>query len=279
MQSSNPVFARSEGFNGRQTSQSGVTYPAYGESSSWGTGSPQTHETYAPARPSAPMTLDSVVQKTGVTLGLLVLSAALTWILTGSPADAESARTLSMLWMGGAFAGLGLALVISFKRSISPGLVLVYAVVEGVFVGAMSKYFQAAFGEGVVSGAVLGTVVAFASTLAAYKFFNIQVSSKFRKWVVAAMFGFVAITLLDFVLHFFGAAIGFNGFGPLGLIMSFVGLGLGVLMLILDFDFVERGIAAGLPEVESWRAAFGLTVTIIWIYIEILRILAIFRGD
>ncbi|MGE5719584.1 MAG: Bax inhibitor-1/YccA family membrane protein [Nocardioidaceae bacterium] len=279
MQSSNPVFARSEGFNGRQTSQSGVTYPAYGESSSWGTGSPQTHETYAPARPTAPMTLDSVVQKTGVTLGLLVLSAALTWVLTGSPADAESARTLSMLWMGGAFVGLGLALVISFKRSISPGLVLVYAVVEGVFVGAMSKYFQAAFGEGVVSGAVLGTIVAFASTLAAYKFFNIQVSSKFRKWVVAAMFGFVAITLLDFVLHFFGAAIGFNGFGPLGLIMSFVGLGLGVLMLILDFDFVERGIAAGLPEVESWRAAFGLTVTIIWIYIEILRILAIFRGD
>jgi uncharacterized YccA/Bax inhibitor family protein len=279
MQSSNPVFARSEGFNGRQTSQSGVTYPAYGESSSWGTGSPQTHETYAPARPAAPMTLDSVVQKTGVTLGLLVLSAALTWVLTGSPADAESARTLSMLWMGGAFAGLGLALVISFKRTISPGLVLVYAVVEGVFVGALSKYFQAAFGEGVVSGAVLGTVVAFASTLAAYKFFNIQVSSKFRKWVVAAMFGFVAITLLDFVLHFFGAAIGFNGFGPLGLIMSFVGLGLGVLMLILDFDFVERGIAAGLPEVESWRAAFGLTVTIIWIYIEILRILAIFRGD
>jgi len=279
MQSSNPVFARSEGFNGRQTSQSGVTYPAYGESSSWGTGSPQTHETYAPARPAAPMTLDSVVQKTGVTLGLLVLSAALTWVLTGSPADAESARTLSMLWMGGAFAGLGLALVISFKRTISPGLVLVYAVIEGVFVGAMSKYFQAAFGEGVVSGAVLGTVVAFASTLAAYKFFNIQVSSKFRKWVVAAMFGFVAITLLDFVLHFFGAAIGFNGFGPLGLIMSFVGLGLGVLMLILDFDFVERGIAAGLPEVESWRAAFGLTVTIIWIYIEILRILAIFRGD
>ena len=279
MQSSNPVFARSEGFNGRQTSQSGVTYPAYGESSSWGTGSPQTHETYAPARPAAPMTLDSVVQKTGVTLGLLVLSAALTWVLTGSPADAESARTLSMLWMGGAFAGLGLALVISFKRTISPGLVLVYAVVEGVFVGAMSKYFQAAFGEGVVSGAVLGTVVAFASTLAAYKFFNIQVSSKFRKWVVAAMFGFVAVTLLDFVLHFFGAAIGFNGFGPLGLIMSFVGLGLGVLMLILDFDFVERGIAAGLPERESWRAAFGLTVTIIWIYVELLRILAILRGN
>jgi uncharacterized YccA/Bax inhibitor family protein len=118
-----------------------------------------------------------------------------------------------------------------------------------------------------------------AGTLAAYKFFNIQVTPKFRKFVVAAMFGFVALVLLDFVLSFFGAEIGFNNFGTLGLIMSVVGLAIGVLMLILDFDFVERGVAAGLPEVESWRAAFGLTVTIIWIYIEILRILAILRGS
>ena len=76
----------------------------------------------------------------------------------------------------------------------------------------------------------------------------------------------------------FNADFGFNGFGTMGLISSFIGLGLGVLMLILDFDFVERGIAAGLPERESWRAAFGLAVTIIWIYIELLRILAILRG-
>lgn len=278
MQSSNPVFARSEGFNGRRTSQSGVTYPGYSDPSAWGTGSPQAPG-YAPSQPQTRMTIDSVVQKTAVTLGLLVISAALTWVLTGNPADPEAARNLSMLWMGGAFAGLGLALVISFKRTVSPGLVLAYAVVEGVFVGAMSKYFQSAFGEGVVTGAVMGTVVAFAATLAAYKFFDIQVSSKFRKWVVAAMFGFVAVTLLDFVLNMFGSAIGFNGFGTLGLLMSFLGLGLGVLMLILDFDYVERGIAAGLPEHESWRAAFGLTVTLVWIYIEMLRILAILRGN
>jgi uncharacterized YccA/Bax inhibitor family protein len=81
------------------------------------------------------------------------------------------------------------------------------------------------------------------------------------------------------VLSFFNAEMGFNGFGGLGFVMSVVGLALGVLMLILDFDFVERGIAAGLPERESWRAAFGLTVTIIWIYIELLRILAILRGN
>ncbi len=81
------------------------------------------------------------------------------------------------------------------------------------------------------------------------------------------------------VLGIFGKDFGFNGFGPMGLLSSVIGLGLGVLMLILDFDFVERGIEAGLPERESWRAAFGLTVTIIWIYVELLRILAILRGD
>ena len=288
MQSSNPVFARSEGFNGRGSTNAygnqsyagnGMTYPGYGtqqtDPSTWSTGAPGQPTSIDQGR----MTIDSVVQKTGITLGLVVLSAALTWIFTGNPANADDARTLSMLWMGGAFAGLGLALVLSFKRTISPGLVMAYAVVEGLFIGAMSKTFQSAFGEGIITGAVLGTVAAVAGTLAAYKFFDIQVGSKFRKWVVAAMFGFVAVTLLDFVLSLFGNAIGFNGFGTLGLIMSFVGLAIGVLMLILDFDFVERGIAAGLPEVESWRAAFGLTVTIIWIYIEILRILAILRGN
>jgi len=171
------------------------------------------------------------------------------------------------------------ALVNSFKRVVSPALVLLYAALEGLFVGAFSKVIDASFGGGIVVGAVAGTFAAVAGTLAAYKFFNIRVSPTFRKWVVAAMFGFVAVALLDFVLGFFGASFGFNGFGAMGFVSSLIGLGLGVLMLILDFDFVERGIAAALPERESWRAAFGLTVTIIWIYIELLRILAILRGD
>jgi uncharacterized YccA/Bax inhibitor family protein len=279
MQSSNPVFARSEGFSSRRTSQSGVTYPAY-DAPTMGGGAPQAPAYVEQGR----MTIDTVVQKTGITLGLVLLSAAATWFLTGAPVDETGqvneavASRLMMLWMGGAFAGLGLGLVLSFKRVISPGLVIAYALVEGVFIGAMSKWFETLF-PGVVMGAVIGTVAAVAGTLAAYKFFNIQVGTKFRKWVVAAMFGFLAVVLLDFVLGLFGAAIGFNGFGTLGLVMSVIGLAIGVLMLILDFDFVERGVAAGLPEVESWRAAFGLTVTIIWIYIEILRILAILRGS
>lgn len=280
MQSSNPVFRRAEGFNGRsQTSRaSGMSYPAYGSQST------PTYDPYgqgggAPTRTgTGPMTIDTVVQKTGLTLGTTVLVAAATWVLTPD-VTSLSAGSLYLLAMIGAFGGFALSMVNSFKRVVSPALVLAYAALEGLFVGAFSKVLEAQFGGGIVFGAVLGTVAAVAGTLAAYKFFNIRVSPTFRKWVVAAMFGFVALSLLDLVLQMFGASFGFNGFGGMGLLSSVVGLGLGVLMLILDFDFVERGIQAGLPERESWRAAFGLTVTIVWIYVELLRILAILRGN
>ena len=286
MQSNNPVFRRAEGFNGKPTQNaygnvsypaSGMTYPGYGAGGRY-TGAASSPP-QAPARVSRPMTIDSVVQKTGITLAVLVIAAGATWLLTGDPtASRRAASLLYTLVLVGAFGGLALSMVNSFKRHVSPALVLAYAALEGVFIGAMSKEFQLVFGPGVITGAVLGTVAAFAGTLAAYKFFDIKVSAKFRRYVVAAMFGFVAVTLLDFVLSFFGASFGFNGLGGVGLVASVIGLAIGVLMLILDFDYVERGIAAGLPEDESWRAAFGLSVTIVWIYVELLRILSIFRN-
>jgi uncharacterized YccA/Bax inhibitor family protein len=303
MQSSNPVFRKAEGFNGgadpsgnRTYAGNGVSYPTYGSPTGQFGGTTATQpgypsgpqgyvDPYAPApADSRRMTIDSVVQRTGITIAVVVLFGALTWLLTGNakatgPDGDQTRAALYLLSMVGAFAGFGLAMANSFKRVVSPGLVLAYAAFEGVFIGAFSKVMEARFGDGLVIGAVLGTIGAVAGTLAAYKFFDIQVSSRFRTWVVAAMFGFVALSLLDFVLAMFSSSFGFNGFGPMGLVSSFIGLGLGVLMLILDFDFVERGIQAGLPERESWRAAFGLTVTIIWIYIELLRILAILRGN
>jgi uncharacterized YccA/Bax inhibitor family protein len=280
MQSSNPVFRKAEGFNGRSTTSraSGMSYPAYGTPTQTKT------DPYAPQAPTYGdtsgdrMTIDSVVQKTAITLGLTVLAAAATWVLTPDISE-ESVGSLYALIMVGALGGFALSMVNSFKRVVSPGLVLAYAVLEGVFVGAFSKLLEGMFGDGLVVGAVLGTMAAVGGTLAAYKFFNIRVTPTFRKWVIGAMVGFVALSFLDLMLSFFGSSFGFNGFGPMGLLSSVIGLGLGVLMLILDFDFVERGIEAGLPERESWRAAFGLTVTIIWIYIELLRILAILRGD
>ena len=278
MQSNNPVFQRSAGFNGRSTNAygnttypaSGMTYPGYGtqtQGSDPSTWAPPQAPSYADR---GPMTIDSVVQKTGITLGLLILSAAATWAFLP-----EQGYVLAM---GAALVGMGLGFVVSLKRVIHPPLVVAYALIEGVFLGAVSHVFNNMY-PGIVVNAVAGTMVAFAGTLAAYKFFNISVTPKFRKFVVAASLSFVGLILLDFVLSLFGASFGFNGFGTLGLISSAVGLALGVLMLILDFDYVEQGVAAGLPERESWRAAFGLTVTIVWLYIEILRILAILRGD
>ncbi|MBA2640852.1 MAG: Bax inhibitor-1/YccA family protein [Nocardioidaceae bacterium] len=288
MQSSNPVFRRSDTFNGR----GGSAYSSYGSPtrtapSSWSVGAPgqppQQPGQQAPIG-SARISIDSVVQKTGITLGLLVVSAAVTWFLVGDITSADTevadsalarASTFALL---GVFGGFGLSMVNSFKRVVSPPLVLAYSVLQGMAIGAISLIFETMY-PGIVMGAVLGTTAAFAGTLTAYKVLNIQVTAKFRRGVIAAMFGFVAVTMLDFVLSFFGAAIGFNGFGPLGLIMSILGVVLGVFMLILDFDYVEKAIAAGAPERESWRAAFGLTVTIVWLYVEILRILAILRGD
>jgi uncharacterized YccA/Bax inhibitor family protein len=293
MHSSNPVFRRSEGFNGRpptdpygnqQRAASGVTYPAYGAPQAGAPTDGWANDPYAPTQvDQGRMTIDSVVQKTGMTLGVVVVFGALTWAMTGDVDNQETASLLYTLSLLGALGGFALAMVNSFKKVVSPPLVLAYAALQGVFVGAFSKVIEASFGDGsgmpgLVVGAVIGTVGAVAGTLAAYKFFDIKVGNKFRTWVVAAIFGFVAISLIDLVLAMFGNSFGFNGFGPMGLISSLVGLALGVLLLILDFDFVERGIEAGLPERESWRAAFGLTVTIVWIYIELLRILAILRG-
>lgn len=278
MHSSNPVFARSEGFNGRAPRQAQYGYPTYpGAGPSTGYGQPgytdpSTWQTGTPGGPTVDqgrMTVDSVVMRTAMTLGLVVVVAALTWTLMPE-------RFLGMAWMVGAFGGLGVALAVSFKRNVSPALVLTYAVLEGLFVGALSKTFESLY-DGIVMSAVIGTFVAAAGTLAAYKFFNITVTPKFRKIVTISMFSFVGLVLLDFGLSFAGLDFGWNGLTGIGFVATLIGLVLGVLMLVLDFDFVERGVEAGLPERESWRAAFGLTVTLIWLYIEMLRLLAAFR--
>ena len=288
MRSNNPVFNRSEEFNrassnayGNQTySAGGASYPGYGDAgtdpSTWGTGTPGQVE-------QRRMTVDSVVQKTAISIALVFVAAFATWwwigdVVDGSTIDNDAlakAQMLSIVGAGGAFL---LSLVNSFKRVISPALVMAFALAEGVALGAISKFFDTMY-PGVVTQAVLGTFAAFAGTLAAYKFFEIKVGDRFRTFVIAGMFGMVGLGLLSLVLSFFGINTGLFGFGALGFIMAVAGLVLGVLMLILDFDFVEQGVAAGLPDRESWRAAFGLTVSLVWIYTNLLRILAILRGD
>ena len=281
MKSSNPVFARSAEFNGRGGAIAKTTSPSQWQVDLSQDGNP-THT----GTGTGQMTIETVVEKTAISLGLLATTAAVAWFMIGdlgdvSTGDAAYGRAM-MFAMGGAFIGLGLALVNSFKKIISPALVLAYAAVEGVFVGAFSKVIASYVGDPtIVFQAVLATMVAFAGTLAAYKFFNIQVTDKFRKVMTIAIFSFVGVMLINMVLSFTGvlSSGGLRGFNALGLVVSAIAVVLAVFMLIMDFDMVEKGVAAGIPERESWRAAFGLTVTLVWLYIEILRILAILRGD
>jgi uncharacterized YccA/Bax inhibitor family protein len=288
MQSNNPVFRRSEAFNGASTNAYGnQTYPGNGAAhQGYGQAPAYDQPQYgAPTTTGRPMTIDSVVQKTAMALGVVIVLAAVTWWLIGDitrPDSADFEQNMGILYgalMIGSFGAFGLSLVNSFKRVISPALVIAFCALEGVALGALSKFFDVYFGDGIVTQAVIGTFAAFAGTLAAYKFFNIQVGSRFRTFVIAAMFGMVGLGLLEMVLGAFGSQIGLFGFGGIGLLFAIAGLVLGVFMLILDFDFVEQGVAAGIEERESWRAAFALTVSLVWIYTNLLRILAIFSQE
>ena len=292
MQSNNPVFRNSDEFNGRGSNAygnqvyggSGTAYPGYGTSTSsdpstWSVGTPG--DTRAS---TGPMTIDSVVQKTALALFVVVAFAFATWVMTpalsADPNSTLSQNAISQLYAAMTIGGLtafGLSLLNSFKRVISPAFVLLFCAAEGVALGAFSKFFEYQFGGGIVIQAVIGTFAAFAGTLAAYKFFDIKVGNKFRMGVIAAVFGMVGLGILEVILNLFGAGLGFYGFGLSGLLFSIAGLVLGIFMLILDFDFVENGIRAGLPERESWRAAFALTVSLVWIYTNLLRLLAIIR--
>ena len=230
------------------------------------------------------MTIDTVVQSTAITLGVVLVTAAATWVLTPAIEDEGAAGILMAAILIGSLGAFALSMVNSFKRVISPPLVLAFAALEGVALGALSKFYDAAFYRveqygGIVVQAVLGTFAAFAGTLAAYKFFNIQVGQKFRTFVIAAMFGMVALSMMELVLGLFGSRVGLFGNGGLGLLFSVAGLVLGIFMLILDFDFIEQGIRNGIPAQESWRAAFALTVSLVWIYTNLLRILAILQSD
>jgi uncharacterized YccA/Bax inhibitor family protein len=286
MQSNNPVFRRSEAFNGQANAYgnqtytgNGSTYAGYGDPATWGTGTPGS-PTQTPA-PTRRMTIDSVVQKSAISLILVVAAAFATWVLTpdieGDP-NADLSGLFAAVTVGG-LAAFGLALVNSFKRVVSPALVVAFAVVEGVALGGLSKLFDASFGDGIVVNAVLGTFAAFAGTLAAYKFFNIKVGAKFRTFVIAGVFGMVGLSILELMLSAFGNGTGLFGVSGLGMITAFAGLALGIFMLILDFDMVEQGVAAGVDERESWRAAFALTVSLVWIYTNLLRILAFFNQE
>ena len=263
LRSSNPVLSRQDAFTpaAPQYGQDPYGYQQYP-----GQGPVQTTE--------GRMTFDDVVTKTAITMAALVLSAGAAWQLIPN-------QLMIPALILSALVGFVVSLVVIFRRAVSPGLVIAFAVIEGVFIGMISKYFNLLY-PGIVAQAVLATFAAAGVTLFAYKFFNIRVTPKFQKIVIIATIAFAVAMLLNFALALAGINLGLrdSGTGPVSLLavgVALLGAVLAVLNLVLDFDHVERGIAMGAPAKESWRAAFGLVVTMVWLYIEILRLLSYLR--
>ena len=223
------------------------------------------------------MTLDDVVVKSGILFVILLAGAVAGWYaLAVSP----------ILVFGSALVALVLGLVVSARRMVSPPLVMLYAAFEGVFLGGISNYFQsyASFASrqpsNIVLQAVIGTFVAFGVMLLLYKSGRLRVTPRFTKMMMIGLVSYLGIAMVSVVSAFFGVGQGwgFYGVGGLGLLLCAAGVALAAFTLVLDFDLIEKGIAAGVPERESWRASFGLLVSLVWLYLELLRLLAILQG-
>ena len=276
LRSSNPILSKKDAFT-PAAPQYGQPYgqqPYQGYPGQGGFGGPQDPRNDAPSTLQGRMTLDDVITKTAVTIAVLVVTAALAWNFVP-----DSLYFPAMILS--ALVGFGVVLLVSFRRVVSPGLVVLYAAIEGVFIGMISKVFESVY-TGIVAQAVVATFVAAGITLAAYKFFNIRVTAKFTKIVFISTAAFAGLMLINFI---FSLVTGSGGLrsgitGPvsgLSILVSAVAIVLAVLNLVLDFDYVERGIEMGAPANESWRAAFGLTVTMVWLYIELLRLISYIR--
>jgi uncharacterized YccA/Bax inhibitor family protein len=217
------------------------------------------------------MTLEGTVHKTGLSLLILLVGAAITWNL-GQPG------LRGLLVLGGAIGGLVLALVISFKKTAAPYLTPVYAFLEGLLLGGISAMYQAQY-QGIVIIAVGLTLGTMAALLAAYSARLIRATENFKLGVFAATGGVALLYLVSMVMGMFGARIPYiHESGLIGIGFSLVVVVIAALNLVLDFDFIERGAAAGAPKYMEWYGAFGLLVTLIWLYLEMLRLLSKIMG-
>ncbi len=278
MRSSNPVLSRPDAFTPQQQNPQG--YQQYGQpQGQYGyqqPGQPYPGQQYYPQDPvqatRGVMTIDDVITKSAITMGTVIAVAAITFMFM-------PATLLLPAMIVSALVGFVTVMIVAARRVINPGAVLAYAAIEGVFIGAVSKFYESAW-NGIVPAAVMATLVTAGATLAVYKFFRIKVTSKFRKMVMIGTLAYAGVLLVNFILSMFGMGFLFSG-GNLAflLLISAIGVSLAVFNLILDFDYIEQGIAMGAPASESWRGAFGLTVTMIWLYIEMLRLLSYFRSN
>ncbi|BEL09830.1 Bax inhibitor-1/YccA family protein [Actinoplanes sichuanensis] len=275
MKTSNPVLSRLGQAAERERA---AGYGPYGPAAQPGYGQPAYGDPYPtatgyPAAPPAvqPMTIDDVVVKTVTLLGITGATAVAAWALIPD-------ALVGPAWIGAALTGLVLGLVISFMRIANPALVLAYAVVEGVFVGMVSKFFESLY-DGIVLQAATATFGVFFVMAALYKARVIRATPKFVRGMVAVMAGLFAVMLINFVLAMFDINTGLRDGSPLAIGFSLVCIVVASLSFILNFNEIEEGVRMGLPARYSWTAAFGILVGLVWLYIEILRLLSYFQGD
>jgi uncharacterized YccA/Bax inhibitor family protein len=219
------------------------------------------------------VTLDDVVMKTLGLFSIVVLVGAATWFTVAGD------TTLSLpLMLAGMLGGLGIGLAIAFKKTISVPLIVLYAVLEGLFVGAISEVFNERW-PGIVTTAVVATVCTFAGMLLGYKSGLIKVTDRSRRIFGMAIMGYLLFGLVNLVVALmgYGSGFGIGGLGLMGIAISVLGVGLASYSLAIDFDSVDRAVKAQLPEKYSWLLAHGFIVTLVWLYLEFLRLLARLR--
>lgn len=253
--SNNPALTRSPVFGGGQRPQTADPLEeAYSGPS-------------ATSKHTGRMTVEDVINHTALLLAIAVGTGAATWALG-----------LGGLAFPAALVGLVLGMVIIFKQVTNPGVIMAYAAVEGVFLGGISQFFNDRY-PGIVVQAVVGTAGVTAVMLGLYRSGRIRVTPQFTKMVVGATIGFFVLIMVNLVAGFFvDGGLGLRE-GPIGIVVGLFAIGLASLNLVLDFDLVERGARQGAPARYGWFAAFGILVTLVWLYIEILRLLAILRGN
>ncbi|WP_026551488.1 Bax inhibitor-1/YccA family protein [Arthrobacter sp. H20] len=224
------------------------------------------------------MTFDDVIVKTVLSIGVVLLGAAVpAFLLPGLAVP---------LMIFGMIGGLVLGLVNSFKREPVPALILGYAFLEGLFLGGLTMILEAQF-PNIALQALLGTLTVFAVTLVLFRSGKVRATPKAMKIFMIAIIGYAAFSLINLGLMLFGVSedpwglrTGIEIFGiPLGVIIGIFAIGLAAFSLVIDFTSISNGVRNGAPQKYSWTAAFGLTVTLVWLYIEFIRLIAILRGS
>ncbi len=224
---------------------------------------------------SQQMTVNGTISATATLFVLLLVGAVVGWMMVGAPEDGVAAAIPMLAWVG-LIVGVALTFLLMFKPHLAKFLAPAYALAEGVFVGAISRAYEN-FQDGIVVQAAGATLAVVAVMLVLYRTGIIKVTDKFRKVVTSATLGIMLFYGVSMLIRLFAGAdsVGFlSSPSPIGIGFSLLVAGLAAFNLALDFDFIEKGAKQGLDKNFEWYAAFGLLVTIIWLYLEILRLLS-----